>query len=770
MVKKGVNVLNLPLISNFVNYAIAAAASQYVAPKSLTLDMGKILVGDDVQKEVDAIGVLWIRIHKAVGLSKQDIRGGKDGGSDPYITLSWSKFSKPMYSTRVITDDINPIWEETTALLVTTELIKADEQLSVQLWDSDRSSADDVVGKVELSMQKLIQNPGEMFPQVSELRGMDSDTSMPGKLHWEVGFYGKPHFRPALRTDGKNNDLPATLKDKPEFQDNKGSLDTESEDAVAHTPPDPLWPSGICSVIVHQIVSLSLENIKGSNGKRKGREYEPALEEGENSEEQGGEQPSSYCTIIMNDHLVYRTRSKFVTSQPIFNAGTERFMRDWRAGIVTVTVRDQRMREHDPILGVVSLKLSDILQTSSQVTRWYPLDGGIGFGRIRISLLFRSVETRLPPEMLGWDVGTFELLSERIVALGYKTHAKLKMRTGGSSGKIPKTQARATDEGDGIYWDIEKKDGKNNVRLPVRYRYRSPVVFEFHTASKRAADAYAIIWLHHLIDNEESNINIPIWKTAHGSRLTQNYVTEQNYATVTGLDDLQEVGRLQFRCRFKAGADEDHAQFVDDNDSRETQETWDACHAEGVRSRIVSSEIPEAVQDLHNKSLIDGRDVLQEADPKEKNKWLSKDGTDWTGAFGDDPAELVDGRGRKKTEPGAAINKRLPSLPSSEDDYGDSSSDGDDDVDLGIKDAHYTPDSSANGEASGANIDGTKDSGKELSGGQNKKDLHRRQRGLMQWKPARNARFALNETKFAVKRLKKKIAHSGREPDVETEV
>jgi hypothetical protein len=63
------------------------------------------------------------------------------------------------------------------------------------------------------------------------------------------------------------------------------------------------------------------------------------------------------------------------------------------------------MRQHDPILGVVPLKLSDILQTSSQVTRWYPLDGGVGFGRIRISLLFRSIETRLPPNQLGWDVG-----------------------------------------------------------------------------------------------------------------------------------------------------------------------------------------------------------------------------------------------------------------------------------------------------------------------------------------------------------------------------
>lgn len=115
MVQKGVNILNLPLISNFVNYAIGAAASMYVAPKSMSLDLGKILQGDDIQKETLALGVMWIRIHRAIGLSKQDKRGSKEGGSDPYITLTFSKYGKPMYCTRVITDDLNPIWEETAA-------------------------------------------------------------------------------------------------------------------------------------------------------------------------------------------------------------------------------------------------------------------------------------------------------------------------------------------------------------------------------------------------------------------------------------------------------------------------------------------------------------------------------------------------------------------------------------------------------------------------------------------------------------------------------
>ena len=99
-------------------------------------------------------------------------------------------------------------------------------------------------------------------------------------------YFGKPKFRPALRTDGKDDTLPDQLKDDPKFQEDKGTLDTADADAVAHTPPDPLWPSGICSVIVHQIVNLELENVKGSDGNRKGKEFEPAKAYGEATEEE----------------------------------------------------------------------------------------------------------------------------------------------------------------------------------------------------------------------------------------------------------------------------------------------------------------------------------------------------------------------------------------------------------------------------------------------------------------------------------------------------
>lgn len=445
--------------------------------------------------------------------------------------------------------------------------------------------------------------------------------------------------------------------------------------------------------------------------------------------------------------------------------------------MVTVTVRDQRYREHDPILGVIPLKLSDLFQTSSQVTRWYPLDGGVGFGRVRISVLLRHVETKLPPSMLGWDVGTFEFDSDKVVAKDYGRHVKIKMRTGGSVGKL--TRHVCHMDGKDAVFDTSDESFRDSLRLPVKHRYRSPVVFEFHVKGKRGAAAYATLWLQHLVDNEPTDIDIPIWTTKSGPRLTQNYITEANWRAkeVPGLEDLTEIGRFQFRCRFSPGIDESHEAFVVDNDSRETFETWEACMSQGVRSRSVSVEVPREVQEKHEQSLVDSRDVLKQAEPAERRRWIDREGHDWSGAFGHDPRAYTDSVGRKVAEPGQDKPRHDPITPPP------------------IKDQASAHSGSQDGEAhSISSSDESEGEGKEslsapstvspvatasssqasnnMSNKANKRSEQRQQRGLMQWRPARNAQFAKDEAKFALRKMKKKIGAgdlTGREPDVETE-
>ena len=61
--------------------------------------------------------------------------------ADPYVTLTYSRLGKALFSTRIIKSDRNPVFEETAALLVDLSVLKLGEKLSIQLWDSDRSSA-----------------------------------------------------------------------------------------------------------------------------------------------------------------------------------------------------------------------------------------------------------------------------------------------------------------------------------------------------------------------------------------------------------------------------------------------------------------------------------------------------------------------------------------------------------------------------------------------------------------------------------------------------
>ena len=112
--------MDLPIISSFVQSSIDAALAEYVAPKSLTIDLKDMLVGDDFKKDTGARGVILVKISRARGFKEGDgnFGGFKKGSSDAYVSVGWAKFGKPIWSTRVILEDMEPIWEETAFLLV----------------------------------------------------------------------------------------------------------------------------------------------------------------------------------------------------------------------------------------------------------------------------------------------------------------------------------------------------------------------------------------------------------------------------------------------------------------------------------------------------------------------------------------------------------------------------------------------------------------------------------------------------------------------------
>jgi Ca2+-dependent lipid-binding protein len=104
LTKRGLNIMDLPLVSNFVQSSVDAAMAEYVAPKSLTLDLKDMLAGDDFKKDTAARGVVVIDIIHGYDFKMGDasIPLISDGGSDPYVSVGWAKFGKPVFSTRVL--------------------------------------------------------------------------------------------------------------------------------------------------------------------------------------------------------------------------------------------------------------------------------------------------------------------------------------------------------------------------------------------------------------------------------------------------------------------------------------------------------------------------------------------------------------------------------------------------------------------------------------------------------------------------------------------
>ncbi|RYP52764.1 hypothetical protein DL769_010618 [Monosporascus sp. CRB-8-3] len=572
--KHGLNLMDVPLISSFVQSAIDAALAEYVAPKSLTLNLKDMLIGEDYKKDTTACGVLWIYIKKAEGFKQGDGGiGPMNGSSDAYVSVSWGKFGKPVASTRIIKEQENPSWHEYASILVTKEEIDAEEKVRLQLWDSDKWTADGELGRVEVDLKSLMKNP-ETYNRVQDredrFTGQDPDEQMPGTLQWSVGYFAKTRItEKQLKQQTVNNDIRTKdqLKqhvfeaaeeklreankspDDEELHQQKSQDYGELEDSmVISAPPLEEYPSGILSVQIHNITGLEIQKLQKEDKGDAGDQEDEA--------EQSEDLPDSYCNVIVNHKKVFRSRTKPKNSKPFFNAGTERFIRDWRTAEVIVSVRDSRDGEDDPLIGIVYLPLGKIFANKSQVVDNYPLVGGIGYGRARISMVWRSVGLKLPPNLLGWDYGTLEIRSPVKAKGGLPkelSQHRIKIRT-----NLGRTKMKTgNNEGE---WQHKGKSGPDDVFLPVRQRYSSAMVIEFRKSvvGPDRTEAFAVLWLQDLTDEEAETKTLKVWKSGKDSIKTASSCYE--YA---GVGDSEEpLGEVEVEVKFWRGLSGYHKSYA----------------------------------------------------------------------------------------------------------------------------------------------------------------------------------------------------------------
>ncbi|KAJ6628963.1 hypothetical protein B0H10DRAFT_1990062 [Mycena sp. CBHHK59/15] len=505
LAKSFLNVMDVPGLSGWLQSAIDAAVGEYVAPRSLNLDLKTMLSGRE-QMDTEALGVVVVIVKSAVGFKDGD--GDKfwesktEKRGDGYVTIGWGK---------IIENEGHPYWEEMAALLVGPSEMNAQERLRLQLWDSDRGTADDLLGTVEVNLHDIMFDPktqNRMSPRTDRLTDING-TPWPGEFEWECGYFAKTTLEQHLAKRGRDvgeikcnieHDTERELREAETLQHDdqeeiakqkQHDLKDRSDKIIAGSPPTEEWPSGVLSIHIEQIRGLVVQKTRESAVK----------EEAEDEEDQ--DLPSAYCTIVINHQRVYKTRTKLKSSKPFFAAGIERFISDWRNASVIIAVRDSRMHEVDPLIGVVVLPLHDLLKTRSQISDAFPLIGGIGFGRMQLSLVFRSVQADLPRQLLGWDVGTLDIQPRVHASADLPVDlatCRLVLRTLYAKGKMH-------PHADGGW---QQKRGKP-VRLAVKQRYAACLLVEFrkHTLGPDQTPAFCTLWLKDVADSDEATLALP---------------------------------------------------------------------------------------------------------------------------------------------------------------------------------------------------------------------------------------------------------------------
>lgn len=762
--KHSLNLMDVPLISGFVQSAIDAALAEYVAPKSLTLDVKDMLMGEDFKKDTATRGVVWIFIKQARDFKQGDGGiGPMEGASDSYVTVSWGKFGKPVASTRIIVDDQAPNWHEWTSILVSPDELNANERLRLQLWDSDKWTADDDLGRVEVDLHDLMHNPdtrNNMSDREDCFKASDLEEEMPGSLSWSVGYFEKTRITDKQleqQTFDKHIRSKEQLKEhvtkmskrklrearlEPDHDDELHQQSVQDykgieDNIIISAPPSMEHLSGILSIQIHNITGLDI-----SRSQKRDKAQEDLQAEADESEEN---LPDSYCTIIMNHRKIYKTRTKPKNAKPFFNAATERFVKDWTTTEIIISCRDAREREDDALLGVIYLPLSKVFEKRSQIMETFPLVGGIGYGRARISLVWRSVELQLPAHLRGWDYGTLQIKgairSKGSIGDDLK-HDRLKLRTNLSKVKY------SYQDGE---WRSKRHHQDDTIFLAIRQRYSSALVIEFRKTAlgPDKTPAFCVLWLSELEDDKEETKTLKVWK---GGK--KNLARAESCCDYQGLeDDQQRLGEIELTMRLwrgLSGYHKRHAQKSQNADVRNVMECLDTINDEEIGDEYSDennssdteandTETEGRTATHSNSSNANEKDNSEDAATKKKLRTNTNKSTDT-----DEQSDL------ESSEEGGFAKVKAPI----------------DKVQSGI--SKLTDKVVGNHDIKDDGSRGLRAQAQDYK--QNHKELHRKHRGIMQWKSVRTLDWAGGKVSRAKSRVGELFEHGEKDQGIETEV
>ncbi|KWU41282.1 hypothetical protein RHOSPDRAFT_27740 [Rhodotorula sp. JG-1b] len=492
-----VDVMSIPLINNYAQSAIEAVLNKFVLPRHYALDLRKFMLGGDVPVKTRTIGLVVVVLHKASHLPAADPRlttlRNRGGKSDPYVQVAWSAIGNSLYRTKVrrnTPENGEAVWEEMCFIRCPREPIEDNARLNLSVWDHDRAKSNDMIGYTEISIRDLHDTPGNwrretkrlnVNKNATERHSVSADENgrvQPATIDFSIAYF--PLLEKAQQEGKDKRTAPEEsgedAKDdpfSPEVLEQRGTesddlheqrkgarMDSIKEMMDGRHPPPLSHRSGILSFMIHSVADIHLEKGAGPI-KAAARRLKPGSQ---TKVMRKAELPSTYVRAFWNDLCIYRTRMTPFSNSPNFNGGSETFIRDWTLANVTFAVMDYRDRgpgetDHDVLVGYVSLNLRDVFQEHSQVSKWYPISGGAGSGRLRLSLLFKPLAIHLHPSLREWSVGALQITSASLTGLGERNFTgalRINIEDGASGTRplLDRQDTSADQGGDALNFDF----------------------------------------------------------------------------------------------------------------------------------------------------------------------------------------------------------------------------------------------------------------------------------------------------------------------------
>ncbi|KAM5532785.1 hypothetical protein V8D89_013582 [Ganoderma adspersum] len=258
----------------------------------------------------------------------RDLKGAKLGGGRPDPFVSLSINERvELAKTKFKSNTINPSWAETKFLLVNS----LTENLCLRLWDYNDHRANTDLGCATFDLKGLQQDATQENLELPVLK----DGKERGTLRFDVNFF------PVL---------------KPEVD--AGGVETIPDTKV-----------GIVRLTVHQ--AKDLDATKSTTA-----DLNPFVK---------------LYTASSPGHPLYVTRKVKHTNSPVWEDSTEFLCTDKASSVIMAKVIDDRDFLKDPVVGFMSIRLADLLNSKQSGKDWWPLSRAKS-GKIRLTAEWKPLD------------------------------------------------------------------------------------------------------------------------------------------------------------------------------------------------------------------------------------------------------------------------------------------------------------------------------------------------------------------------------------------